>query len=121
MRGEGHLRARADHPDQGLTPIVETSDRHSESDGGWLWTGWQTESIRSLAFSIDGHLLASGGDDPLVQPWDPQSGTKVQRLSGQGGAVHSLAWNPDGSIWVWQPEMPEPDTHVRWLSGHTSG
>ena len=64
-----------------------------------------------------------------MSSWDPQSGMNVQTLAGQGGTVCSLAWSPDGkllasgysdgSIWVWEPEVPEPDTRVQRLSGHT--
>jgi len=53
----------------------------------------------------------------------------VQPLAVQGGTVCSLAWSPDGkllasgcsggSIWVWEHEVPEPDTRVQRLSGHT--
>jgi WD40 repeat protein len=93
-----------------------------------LWVSWQTGVITGVAFAPDGHLLATGGGDTL-QFWDPHSGTNVQQLSVQGGTVWSLAWSPDGrllasgcsdgSIWVWEPEAPEPDTRVRVLTGHT--
>lgn len=45
------------------------------------------DSVSSLAFSMDGQLLASGGLDGLVQIWDPSSGNLKCTLEGPGGGV----------------------------------
>jgi WD40 repeat protein len=51
----------------------------------------------SMAFSPDGHALASGGYDGNVILWDVASRRPVrQPLTGHTGAVKSVAFSPDG-------------------------
>jgi len=98
--------------------------------GALLWTGWQTEGIESVAFGPHGHMLASGGNDAVVQLWDATSGTNVQTLACQGGAVYSVAWSPDGrllasgcsngDIGLWEMQGTQPATCVKTLTGHTN-
>ena len=52
--------------------------------------------IRSVAFHPNGHLLASGGADHIVQLWDVESGKSVRTLRGHTNMVKALAFSPDG-------------------------
>ncbi len=52
------------------------------------------QSVRSVTWSPDGKMLASGASDEQVLIWD-LIGTVLAR-KGQAGVVRSVAWSPDG-------------------------
>jgi WD domain, G-beta repeat len=52
------------------------------------------QTVRSVTWSPDGKMLASGANDALVLIWDLNGTVQVQKR--QAGAVHSVAWSPDG-------------------------
>ena len=52
--------------------------------------------VTSLAFSPDGKVLASGGQDPEVRLWDTTSGKELRKLEGHSGLVRALGFAPDG-------------------------
>ncbi len=58
-----------------------------------------TAPVYALAFSPDGRLLASGGDDRVIRLWDARTWEPVATLkNGHTGTVWSLAFSPDGSL-----------------------
>ncbi|MFF7701151.1 nSTAND1 domain-containing NTPase [Streptomyces lydicus] len=64
-----------------------------------------TNRVNSLAFSPDGHTLATGSADSTVRLWnvtDPAHVTQAtnleQPLSGHTGPVESVAFSPDGHM-----------------------
>jgi hypothetical protein len=55
-------------------------------------------TIRALACSQDGKLLAGGDAQGRIEIWDfDVQQQPAQRLTARGGGINSLAWAPDGS------------------------
>lgn len=52
--------------------------------------------VRTLAFSLDGKLLASGSFDKTVKFWDVGSGKSVGAVQMPDGQVTSVAFGPNG-------------------------
>jgi len=52
--------------------------------------------VRALAYSHDGAILASAGDDHTIRLWDRATGESLTRLKGHTDAVRGLAFHPDG-------------------------
>jgi WD40 repeat protein/DNA-binding SARP family transcriptional activator len=69
------------------------------------WIGHDAD-INDVAFSPDGTVLATGGDDGAVRTWDPTTGEMLLEVRGDGAAWHP-SWNPDGSVVavVWTEEQ----------------
>src|SRR3990167_2051496 len=47
--------------------------------------------IRSLSFSSDGNIIASGGLDRTIRLWDTHDMSLLKTLSGHTGSVNSIA------------------------------
>jgi WD40 repeat protein len=54
------------------------------------------KSVRCVAYSPDGQLLASGGADHTVRLWEWATGKQVASLKGHDGYVTAVAFSPDG-------------------------
>jgi YVTN family beta-propeller protein len=77
------------------------------------------EHVRSFAFSPDGAMLATGGEDRTAQMWDATKGTLRGRLAaGRMAPAWPLCFSPDGSylavanlgsnsLSVWDPSTLE--------------
>lgn len=55
-------------------------------------------SINAIAFSQDGTLLATNGDDRIVKLWNVKTGRFSSSFSGQGKEGSAVAISPDGSL-----------------------
>jgi WD40 repeat protein len=55
-------------------------------------------SVRAMAFSRDGKLLASASRDKTVKLWDVGSGAELQTLRGHLDWVNAMAFSQDGKI-----------------------
>ncbi len=54
--------------------------------------------VLSIAFSPDGALLASGGDDQFVRLWEVGTGQCKLALEGHSDCVWSVAFSPDSQL-----------------------
>lgn len=57
--------------------------------------GTHSAIVRTVAFSPDGKLIASGDDSGIIKVWDVETMENVI-LPKHGEAVTSLAFSPDG-------------------------
>ena len=56
--------------------------------------------MNAVAFSPDGHLLASADADGTIRIWNPVTGQSAGAAlhAGIGSAVHGVAFSPDGNL-----------------------
>ena len=83
-----------------------------------------TESVRSIAFSPDGSILA-GGFDNTIRIWDTRTGKWKKSLIVHKGSVRTLTFSPNGEILasgnsdknirLWETKKWK---HIATLSGH---
>ncbi|KAL4739561.1 hypothetical protein BDV11DRAFT_169973 [Aspergillus similis] len=89
-----------------------------------------TSHVRSVAFSRDGALLASGSEDGVILIWDIQTGQIAQTFRCQEGRVESVAFSGNDKILVSLSTLGErpisvwdvqTGDHLRLLGAHTEG
>jgi WD40 repeat protein len=84
------------------------------------------DRVKSIAYSPQGHLLASGGWDKTIRLWDVATGQCRATLQNLPGTIHDVTWSTtlddnylisgcgDGSVLKWQViEEEEEPCHVR--------
>ena len=59
-------------------------------------TAW----VRSIAFTPDGKILASGSGDRTIRLWNVETAQCLQILTGHTSGIQSLAFNRDGTLLV---------------------
>jgi WD40 repeat protein len=86
-------RLQADRPDEGEVLVWEAST-------GEIVHRLQGHRGRpaALAFSPEGHRLATAGWDTEIKLWDLASGQEVLALRGHTDGIMALAFSPDGEL-----------------------
>ena len=71
----------------------------------------QIDKVASVAFSPDGKLLVTSGED--IRVWDATTGKLQRVLKGDGKIVRAIAFSPDGkTLAVANLTEPEPDHYT---------
>jgi len=71
------------------------------------------DTVRFVAFSPDGEIIASGSSDKTIRLWNTEDGKLIRVMEGHVDGVTSLAFSPDGkklvsgsldkTVKVWDP------------------
>jgi WD40 repeat protein len=88
---DGRILASAGSTDYSVTLWDLSTGRELRTLGGL-----GVARVASVAFSPDGHILASGSEDKTVKFWDVASGRELRTLRGHSENVNSVAFAPDG-------------------------
>ncbi len=54
--------------------------------------------VYGVAFSPDGKILISGGQDGTIRLWDPHTGAPVRVIRAHGSCTNDLHFSPDGRL-----------------------
>ena len=129
--GKGRVEGMAFSPDRQVLAVAS-------SIGIWLYDvetyrelallTEHTGGVSSVAFSLDGSLLASGGWDGTVILWDVSSRSQLATLEGHSWRVSSVSFSLDGSLLasgsvdgtviLWDVAS---ESQLATLEGHTGG
>ena len=88
--------------------------RNAETGESMLSFVGHDVDVNGVAFSSDGSMLATTGDDGAAKVWDPTSGEELGSFQGPegpvvgpsfspDGALVAAAWVAEGTVYIWDP------------------
>jgi WD40 repeat protein/tRNA A-37 threonylcarbamoyl transferase component Bud32 len=87
-----------------LKPVVtHTPPSISNANPPLLLYRGHKDRINTVAWSPDGKVMVSGGNDRTIQIWESASGTNLRAVPALGWVL-ALAWSPDGEELAWVSE-----------------
>src|SRR5579859_6678687 len=107
LSADSEVYALAFSPDGTVLAMADNGSNDADANTSVkLWdvaSGRQTRAlmghaggVHAVAFSHDGTMLASGGDDQTIRLWSAADGRQLRTLTGHLGYVTSVAFTPDG-------------------------
>lgn len=112
-----HVSRSAPPPSSDRTDTAATAKAPSDLDGGTMVAAgpgegaWSrkpaadritrlleghADTVRAVAFSPDGTLLATAAHDQTARLWDLATGRTIREITGYSGSVGAVAFSPDG-------------------------
>lgn len=85
---EATVKAAEEYAKQMEAQLVETQNAAKATE----------KAYHAVAFSPDGLLLATAGDDHKVHTWDSETGAAIETFEGHGAAVNALAFTADLNV-----------------------
>jgi WD40 repeat protein/class 3 adenylate cyclase len=83
---------------EGPEETGEIDIRNAETGESVLSFAGHEEDVNGVAFSGDGSMLATTGDDGTAKVWDPETGRELGSVEGPEGPVLGPSFSPDGSL-----------------------
>jgi len=114
--------------DSNKTPVINGRDRGSQQNSRLVAVlGNPSNPKHSVAFSPDGLIIASGGENGVIVLWNANSSKLFRTMRGHSGNINSVAFSPiggtlasagdDGMIKVWNATN---GSLIRTIKGHSS-